>query len=155
MPSGPRTERGRELHAKYGIQTTTDNAAAVSTADVVVLSVKPQRLSEVMKGLKGIRSDALVLSVIAGANINVIIDSWWGKDDVTDKGARQLLDLAARQKAVLEKVLANAPESASGAIQSAIDNSQKGLNQAIESISKTPGGPATPQTGKPTTLPKN
>ena len=69
IASGPRQERGLELNKKYGIKTTTDNADAASHVDVVVLSVKPQRLSEVMKGLKGIRSDALVLSVIAGANI--------------------------------------------------------------------------------------
>lgn len=69
IASGPREERGEELNKKYGIETTTDNASAASHVDVVVLSVKPQRLSDVMKGLKGIRSDALVLSVIAGANI--------------------------------------------------------------------------------------
>lgn len=69
IASGPREERGTELNKKYGIKTTTDNASAASHADVVVLSVKPQRLTDVMKGLKGIRSDALVLSVIAGANI--------------------------------------------------------------------------------------
>jgi pyrroline-5-carboxylate reductase len=72
MVSGPREERGGQLHKKYGTKTTTDNAVAVSEADVVVLSIKPQRLSEVMKGLKGIRSDALVLSIIAGANIKKI-----------------------------------------------------------------------------------
>lgn len=72
IASGPREERGAELHSKYGIQTTTDNAAAASQADVVVLSVKPQRLSEVMKGLNSIQADALVLSVIAGANIKKI-----------------------------------------------------------------------------------
>ncbi len=70
--SGPREERGVELKKKYGIQAVTDNAAAIHEADVVVLSVKPQRLSEVMKGLKGIRSDALVLSIIAGATIKKI-----------------------------------------------------------------------------------
>jgi pyrroline-5-carboxylate reductase len=69
IASGPREERGAELNKKYGIKSTTDNASAASHADVVVLSVKPQRLSDVMKGLKGIRSDALVLSVIAGANL--------------------------------------------------------------------------------------
>jgi pyrroline-5-carboxylate reductase len=72
MASGPREERGAELQKKYGIVSTTDNASATSHADVVVLSVKPQRLSEVMKGLKGIRSDALVLSIIAGANMKKI-----------------------------------------------------------------------------------
>ncbi len=70
--SGPREERGAELHQRYGIKTTTDNASAIHEADVVVLSVKPQRLTEVMKGLKGVRSDALVLSVIAGASIKKI-----------------------------------------------------------------------------------
>ncbi len=70
--SGPRAERGEELRKKYGIHVTTDNAAAVQEADVVVLSVKPQRLTEVMKGLKGIRPDALVLSIIAGASMKKI-----------------------------------------------------------------------------------
>ncbi len=70
--SGPREERGVELHKKHGIKVTTDNASAVQGADVVVLSVKPQRLTEVMKGLKGIRNDALVLSIIAGATIKKI-----------------------------------------------------------------------------------
>ena len=72
LASGPREERGAELRKKYGIQATTDNAAAASNADVIVLSVKPQRLSEVMKGLKSIRKDALVLSIVAGATIQKI-----------------------------------------------------------------------------------
>ncbi len=67
--AGPRPERAAELRKKYGIQTTTDNSAAVRHADVVVLSVKPQRLSEVMKGLRGIPPQALVLSIVAGASI--------------------------------------------------------------------------------------
>jgi len=67
--TGPREERGAELRKKYGIKTSVDNNSAIHEADVIVLSVKPQRLTEVMKGLKGVRSDALVLSVIAGANI--------------------------------------------------------------------------------------
>src|SRR5829696_8685945 len=72
VASGPREERGMELHKKYGIEMTMDNASAISQADVVVLSVKPQRLSEVMKGLKGIHSEALVLSIVAGASIKKI-----------------------------------------------------------------------------------
>ena len=72
IAAGPREERGDQLTKKYGIKFTVDNSSAVAHADVVVLSVKPQRLSEVMKGLKGIRSDALVLSIIAGANIKKI-----------------------------------------------------------------------------------
>ena len=71
--SDPREDRGAELQEKYGVQFFTDNAAAVQNADVVVLSVKPQRLSGVLKELKGkIPSDALVLSIIAGATIEKI-----------------------------------------------------------------------------------
>src|SRR6266496_2360901 len=69
IASGPREERGMELQKKYGIKTTSDNASAASHVDVVVLSVKPQRLSEVMKGLYKIRPEALVLSIVAGASI--------------------------------------------------------------------------------------
>ncbi len=72
VASGPREERGADLNKKYNIRTSVDNAAAASQADVVVLSVKPQRLSEVMKAIKGIRPEALVLSIIAGANIKKI-----------------------------------------------------------------------------------
>ena len=71
IAAGPRSERGEELHKRYSIRATMDNAAAVHEADTVVLSVKPQRLREVMKGLKGIRPEALVLSIVAGIAMQV------------------------------------------------------------------------------------
>jgi pyrroline-5-carboxylate reductase len=83
--SGPREERGEDLSRKYKIKTSVDNAEAASHADVVVLSVKPQRLSEVMKAIKGIRSDALVLSIIAGANIKKISTVWTSSKEVTEE----------------------------------------------------------------------
>jgi len=70
--SSPRPERGAELQKRFGVRASTDNASAASAADVVVLSVKPQRLSDVMKGLKGIQPDGLVLSIVAGASIKKI-----------------------------------------------------------------------------------
>jgi pyrroline-5-carboxylate reductase len=72
LASGPREERGLQLQNKYAIRTTTDNTAAASDSDVVVLSVKPQRLTSVMTGLNKIREDALVLSIVAGASIQKI-----------------------------------------------------------------------------------
>jgi pyrroline-5-carboxylate reductase len=72
IAAGPREERGEFLRKKYKIQASTDNAEAASQADVVVLSVKPQRLSEVMKGVSRIKPEALVLSIIAGASIQKI-----------------------------------------------------------------------------------
>ena len=65
-----RQERVDELREKYGVRPFTDNNAVVAHADVVVLSVKPQRLTEVLKGLHGsIPARALVLSIVAGAPI--------------------------------------------------------------------------------------
>lgn len=72
LASGPREERGLELREKYGIRSTTDNTAAASDVDVVVLSVKPQRLTEVMTGLYKVPKDALVLSIVAGASMKKI-----------------------------------------------------------------------------------
>jgi pyrroline-5-carboxylate reductase len=69
LVTGPRIQRVEQLREKFGVRPFTDNAEAASQADVVVLSVKPQRLTGVMKGLKAIRPDALVLSIIAGATI--------------------------------------------------------------------------------------
>ncbi len=74
IAAGPRLERLDELQKKYGIQTQTDNAKAAQRADVVVLSVKPQKLDKVLAGLKGaIPSHALVLSIVAGAPIEKIL----------------------------------------------------------------------------------
>lgn len=73
LAAGPRPERLDELARIYRIRPFTDNALAASQAEVVVLSVKPQRLSAVLKGLKGhIRPEALVLSIVAGASLEKI-----------------------------------------------------------------------------------
>ena len=69
--SGPRPERGEELKERYGLVATTDNKEAVKNADIVVLSVKPQRLDTILGELEGsIKKGALVLSIIAGASMD-------------------------------------------------------------------------------------
>lgn len=71
--AGPRRERLDELQEKYALDTSLDNAAAASQADVVVLAVKPQRLDRVLAGLRGsVRPTTLVLSIVAGASIDKI-----------------------------------------------------------------------------------
>ena len=73
LAADPREKRLQELRERYGIQPYIENNQPASQADVVVLSVKPQRLSEVLAGLKGsIPSHALVLSIVAGAKIEKI-----------------------------------------------------------------------------------
>ena len=73
LASGPRQERLDYLQSRYGVQGYTDNAEAASKADILVLSVKPQRLEDVLQGLRGtIKPTALVLSIVAGATIDKI-----------------------------------------------------------------------------------
>ena len=71
----PRQERLAYLVDKYSIRTTTNNRDVAQSADVLVLSIKPQVLPKVMKGINlDVRADALVLSIIAGARISVIVE---------------------------------------------------------------------------------
>jgi pyrroline-5-carboxylate reductase len=73
LAAGPELDRLEEITGRYHLQTFSDNQAAACQADVVVLSIKPQKLTTVMKGLKGkIPPKALVLSIIAGAPISKI-----------------------------------------------------------------------------------
>ncbi|WP_087545631.1 pyrroline-5-carboxylate reductase [Acinetobacter sp. WCHA29] len=67
-------EQIRHILEEKNIQTTVDNVEAVKHADVVVLAVKPQVLATVLQPLKGLLSDKLVISIIAGAEIQTISD---------------------------------------------------------------------------------
>jgi pyrroline-5-carboxylate reductase len=61
-----REERAVELHARYGIETSTSNPDAIKGADIVVLAVKPQDI-ETLLGEIGhlLKPDQTVLSVAA------------------------------------------------------------------------------------------
>jgi pyrroline-5-carboxylate reductase len=75
IASDVREERAKELSDKYGLRGTTSNLEAADGADIVVLSVKPQVLSEVMPEVRrGAHSAKLILSIIAGAKIAAIAD---------------------------------------------------------------------------------
>lgn len=67
--TAPSETRRKPLEEKYGIQTTSDNIAAASQADVVILSVKPQLMAEVCKPLQSIDfGHKLVISIAAGVS---------------------------------------------------------------------------------------
>jgi pyrroline-5-carboxylate reductase len=69
-----RPNRCTELQERYGIQTTTDNVAAVQQADIIVMSIKPQVLPSVMVEIEGkIRPTALVLSIAAGVRTSTLV----------------------------------------------------------------------------------
>ena len=64
-----RPERGDELVAKYSIIVKT-LADALATSDVVLLGIKPQGLGDLMPEIAPhLRSDALVISLLAGKTI--------------------------------------------------------------------------------------
>lgn len=65
-------EQIRQLLQEKEVHVTQDNVAAIKNADVVVLAVKPQVLATVLRPLKGLLSDKLVISIIAGAKIQTI-----------------------------------------------------------------------------------
>lgn len=68
--SDVRALRVAELRELYGVVGVTDNLEAVTGAGIVVFAIKPQDLPQVMSQLKGrLRSEALVLSIVAGAPV--------------------------------------------------------------------------------------
>jgi len=65
--SDVRPERLVYLREHYGVRTAEDNAELASKADILVLSVKPQNMSEALQSVKDvIKPDALVISIAAG-----------------------------------------------------------------------------------------
>lgn len=75
-----RADRCAELEAGFGVRSTTDNAKAVSDADVVILAVKPQKLAVVLEQVRdACRSDQTIISVVAGATTARIEAALGGK----------------------------------------------------------------------------
>ena len=71
----PMAERLEDLRQRYGIRVTGSNAEAAEAGQVIVLSVKPQNLGEVMPGIRGhLRRQDLLLSILAGTPIRKLAD---------------------------------------------------------------------------------
>ncbi len=126
MASHPRADRRAELERVHGVTTTASNAEAVVDADVVLLAIKPQMLVRVGRELRGhLKSDQLVLSIIAGATTDALIGAldhrrivrsmpntpaqlgrgmtvWYPTPDVTDEQRDQARALLASLGAELE-----------------------------------------------------
>lgn len=71
--SDPVPQRREEVESRYHICMSADNREAVEGRDVVVLSIKPQVLREVLSDIRGlVPRQALILSIVAGARISTI-----------------------------------------------------------------------------------
>lgn len=80
VASHPREDRRAELKKRYGIKVFGENARAAKAFSgansVVVLCVKPQRMSGILKDLSGsVGNDQLVISIVAGTTIDTISDA--------------------------------------------------------------------------------
>lgn len=75
----PHAPGRQDLERSYGIRTTADNIVATSSADVLVLAVKPQQMAEVVRALSPAlaTSKPLLLSVAAGIRL-AQLSSWAG-----------------------------------------------------------------------------
>src|SRR3990172_4682249 len=74
--AGPRFERGMELQSIHGIVPFTENSKAASDADIIILSIKPQKLNSVLNTLEGsIKPTALIITIVAGATIKKILSA--------------------------------------------------------------------------------
>ncbi len=75
--SHPRQERRAELQLKYGLRMVEHNpevtGKGTTDSSIIFLTVKPQRLGAILAELKGgLRSNQLVVSIVAGARIETL-----------------------------------------------------------------------------------
>jgi pyrroline-5-carboxylate reductase len=73
-----RPERLAELAERYGVETTASNAEAVSTADIVVITVKPQDLDALLAEIAGAVSPSQTVISCAAAIPTSVIESRLG-----------------------------------------------------------------------------
>jgi pyrroline-5-carboxylate reductase len=75
VASHPRRDRRDILAQRHGIRPVASNREALAGAEVIVLAVKPQMLSRVMRELRGeLSADQVVVSIVAGATIRTLVD---------------------------------------------------------------------------------
>lgn len=71
--SDVKPERLAELREKFGIQTTDDNTALGSWADVIVIAVKPQIVDRILQPVSASLNEGdLVISIAAGVPLDAI-----------------------------------------------------------------------------------
>jgi pyrroline-5-carboxylate reductase len=119
LVADPASGQLESLHSDYGVRVTSDNFAAVRSADVVVLAVKPQELRAVTTLLREelAARQPLLISVAAGIRSSDI-QRWAGGVPVVrampnrpalhGKGVTALLatpEVSAQRRALAEEIL--------------------------------------------------
>lgn len=71
IASHPRQDRRIQLAAKHGITVVESNISAIHSADIILLTIKPQVMQAVMTELAGrLQPDQTVISIAAGTSIS-------------------------------------------------------------------------------------
>ena len=87
MASGKDAASLENLHNKYGIVVTEDNARVMENSEVVFLSVKPQILPMVIAEIAPlVKENQLFISIAAGKNIEWI-ENEFGKEIISTDGS--------------------------------------------------------------------
>lgn len=136
-----------EAHAQRGFKTTTDNLALLDHADVLVLAVKPQVMSQVLRPLAEMaqKKRPLIISIAAGIPV-ASLERWLGGElpvvrampntpALVQTGATGLFAntaVSAEQKAAAETIL--------GAVGLTLWVEQESLIDAVTAVSGS--GPA-------------
>jgi pyrroline-5-carboxylate reductase len=110
--SGPRSERGDALAARYGIRTAVENREALRGADVVVLSVKPQVMRHVMEEVRdAMEPGAFAFSIAAGISMATIAGGL-GRKAVVRTHTPEVSEPQLEQAAVILRSLGEAVQVA-------------------------------------------
>jgi len=68
LVSEPRSERREFLARKYQVRVTSDNQAAITSADILLLAIKPQIIDQVIQNLTP-STKTIVISILAGITL--------------------------------------------------------------------------------------
>jgi len=75
LVSDIRPERLDLLEKEYGVKTTRANTELAAKVDILILSVKPQNMTEALQSIKDtFRADKLIISIAAGIKVTNIAD---------------------------------------------------------------------------------
>jgi pyrroline-5-carboxylate reductase len=139
-----RAERLKQLAKKYKVEPVKDNRDLVSKADIIVLSIKPQNMTEALKSIKNaIRGRKLVISIAAGVKTSriagvlgnvAIVRAMPNTPALIGEGASALF-ANAKAKPMLKKA-----KSIFSAVGQAVVVDNEGLIDAVTAVSGS--GPA-------------
>ena len=73
LVSEPREDRRRYLGQTYGIKTTSSNKEAASSCSIIILTIKPQNMADVLEEIADeIRDGKTVVSIAAGITLSYL-----------------------------------------------------------------------------------